>query len=127
MRVARVQFSNANNDFHRSTDKTYDYYTDLDLAIGDHVVVDSPSTGFVVVLVKDIIESETIRVSKWVVDKVDIASYNERILREKERQELLAVLDKKAKRVEETQKYQFLAAVDPEAAKMLERIQELSK
>ena len=57
--------------------KTYDYFTDLSLKTGDYVVVPAGSL-FSVAIVKKLKETSQ-RAEKWVVQKVDIKGYHERL------------------------------------------------
>lgn len=57
--------------------KTYDYFTDLPLKIGDYVVVPAGSL-FLVAIVKKFKETSQ-KAESWIVQKVDIKGYRERL------------------------------------------------
>ena len=63
-----------------TSSQTYHYKTILDLAVGDNVVVDTPS-GMQVVRVYEVLTADQVDLSaytyKWVVQKVDVTQYNE--------------------------------------------------
>jgi hypothetical protein len=107
--------------------KKYNYFTDdATIVIGDKVVVDSPYGGYVVVDVLDTRDKlYDDRASKWVVCKVDDRAYRARLEASKRRAAILKVLESKAKRVEESQKFRYLASVDQDAAALLTELDEL--
>lgn len=66
-----------------SSTKQYAYKSSLPIEAGDQVVIDSPRDGLVVLEVKDVIpgaecsDSLLNRATKWVVQKVNTAHYEE--------------------------------------------------
>ena len=107
--------------------RTYDYMTDIDsVEKGSRVVVDSPNGGYVVVEVTEVVDTETVKASKWVVCLVDDTRYKQRLAADTERKDILALLEKKSRKIEEVQKYEFLSALDPEAAALLSRLKEIA-
>lgn len=123
-KVARVCFSKNNTHDVR----LYDYYVanELDVEKGDHVIVETPLEGYQVVKVEDVVNSETVKATKWIVDKVDLTAYNARIEREKQRKEIAGVLEKKLKAQSEIERFNALAASDPEAAELLKKLKDLT-
>jgi hypothetical protein len=107
--------------------KKYNYFTDdATIVIGDKVVVDSPYGGYVVVDVLDTRDKlYDDRASKWIVCKVDDRAYRARLEASKRRAAILKVLENKAKRIEESQKFRYLASVDQDAAALLTELDEL--
>jgi hypothetical protein len=108
--------------------KAYAYMTDIsDVAVGDTVVVESPHSGFTCVKVTAIDESATAvtKATKWVVCKVDAEAYRARVEREKQKGVILAKLLKIQKEVLERDMFSQLAALDPEAATLVEQLKNL--
>ena len=65
-----------------SSNKTYTYKTVLDVKEGDKVIVDSPSSGMVIVDVIEAVPAIETNLDfgfqvKWIVSKVDIENYEE--------------------------------------------------
>lgn len=56
--------------------KLYDYFTDLDISIGEPVVVETGSTFSVGTVVGFIPKSKNARA--WIVQKIDVQGHNER-------------------------------------------------
>lgn len=78
-----------------SRDYTYKAPASMGIAVGDEVIVDSPSSGMVVVEVMEVDEFGTIDYTaqhsyKWVVQKVDTTAYKIRSEVEKKAYKLLA-------------------------------------
>lgn len=69
MKIAQIIFKG-------NTCKSYDYFTDLDLTVGEPVVVETGSTFSVGTVQKIIDESKNAK--SWVVQKVDVAGHKER-------------------------------------------------
>lgn len=59
--------------------KTYDYFTDLPLKIGDLVVV--PAGSFYSVVTVKKVKDESIRATKFVVQKIDLRDFRQRMER----------------------------------------------
>lgn len=106
--------------------KTYSYLCpDETVAVGDHVIVDSPSSGYVCVKVLEIVDGSV--GSKEIVCKVDDSAYLARKELVKEREKIikdLTAIDKKAK---DEQRFAYLATLDPSAASLLARLKEIDK
>ena len=104
----------------------YHYLTDLNLTIGDNVVVESPSEGYVVVIVTKICGPlEGTKATKWIVQKVDDTEYK----RKEEARRRKSVIETKLraieKQLESTMKFEYLAKMSPEAARLLEELREI--
>lgn len=118
-----VQFKGAGSVYSGSY---YSYLTDLPLKPGDEVIVDSPSCGFVAVKVHAILgELNDGKATKWIVQKIDPTQYKARQEAERRKAVLVAKLKAIEKSVEETSRYHYLAAVSPEAAKLIEELKNL--
>lgn len=117
--------------------KDYAYYTDIDLAVGDFAVVVSPygelydeeSKGYITTVKITSIDEDVTSVqkaSKWIVQKVDLAGYRERISRIEE----LKTIDAKIKRAtEEARKLlelEKLAELSPDLKALVARRLELT-
>ncbi len=124
MNVVAVKFKGYKTKFGQGQD--YHYLTNLDLKVDDSVIVDSPTEGYVVVVVSKICgPTETTKASKWVVQKVDDEDYKRReeIARKK------AVIETKLRaierQVESQTKFQYLASISPEAKRLLDELSSL--
>lgn len=120
MKTVIVQFINS----YSSQGYEYFYPDEWNLNVGDRVVVDSPSSGYVTA--KVITFNQRGKASKWLVQKVDDTEYKARKAKEEERQKILKELDKIDKKVKEEQKYQYLANISPEAALLLNQLNRIS-
>lgn len=121
--IVAVQFKGAGKDYNS---QRYSYHTDLPLKIGDEVIVDSPSSGLVVVKVVAVSGNyDGTSASKWVVQKVDRSEYDRR---EEERRRKVVIETKLRaieKEVEASYKYKYLAAVSPEAAELIRELESI--
>jgi hypothetical protein len=112
----------------KNYDKTYSYFTDLELKVDDHVVVDSPSTGFEVVKVTEVQGMSTSllsKASKWIVQKLDIAGYEKKKEVQRLVQEVKNKLKQRKDEMEEMLLYQQLADKDPEIMKLMKELGKL--
>jgi len=96
-----IQFKDANG---LPFGRTYTYKTDLELKVGDEVVVDAPSTGLTVVVVSEVhtladIDANAAYKYKWVVTKVDLDAHEERLAKEDELAEEFAKIQQKVTRM----------------------------
>lgn len=96
-----VQYKDANG---QAFGKTYTYKTDLELEVGDEVIVDAPSTGLTVVVVTRLdsiadINENASYAYKWVVGKVDLEAHNSRLEKEEELAEEFAKVQQKVSRM----------------------------
>lgn len=112
-----------------ASNKSYAYLTDIGgLKAGDHVVVDSPNSGYTVVLVTSVEETADAinKATKWIVSKVDVEGYQQRLERQKERETLMAKLKKMQAEMLERDQFATLAATNPEAAELVKRLKSLA-
>ena len=84
--------------------KVYTYKTDLELEVGDEVIVDAPSTGLTVVKVARVDTLADINMDapftyKWVVGKVDVDGHKARIEKEAELEKEFAAIKAKARKM----------------------------
>lgn len=103
-----------------STAQLYSYFTsDNSIVVGDHVVVDTPREGLVVVEVKYVHFYEDEKAVKPIVCKVDVESYkaNKAFLAKKE--EAKKELEVLMKEFKEAAMYDLLAARNPRARELL--------
>jgi len=62
--------------------QAYTYKTDLDLAVGDRVVVNTPNTGLQIVTVKEVHDTPQLDGGfdyTWIVQKIDFTNYKRQI------------------------------------------------
>ena len=104
----------------------YHYLSDLDLKVGDNVIVDSPTEGYVVVIVTKLCGSlETSKATKWIVQKVDDTEHKHREELRRQRAVIEAKLKAIEKQYESSQKYAYLAAISPEAASLIKELESI--
>lgn len=104
----------------------YSYLTDLDLKVNDQVIVDSPRDGYVVVVVTKVCGPlEGTKATKWIIQRVDDTEYK----RKEEARRRKSVIETKLraieKQLESTMKFEYLAKMSPEAARLLEELKEI--
>jgi aminopeptidase N len=108
---------------------TYAYMTDIEgIEVGDTLVVDSPSNGFTCVTVMSVQETadSVEKATKWVVSKVDVAGYKERLERAERRKLLTAKLKKMQSEALEADQFAALIKLVPGAAALVEELKSLS-
>jgi len=84
--------------------KVYTYKTDLQLEVGDEVIVDAPSTGLTVVKVARVDTLADINMNapftyKWVVGKVDVEAHAKRLEKEAELEKEFAAIQAKVRKM----------------------------
>lgn len=104
--------------------QVYHYLTDIGtIKVGDKVIVDSPSDGYVTVKVDSVhLDTQVAKATKYIVNTIDDTKYKARIESEKRRAEIVKKLEKKRKEVEELAIYRWLAEQDDEAASLLNEL-----
>jgi len=110
----------------RAVGMLYSYLTDLDLEIGDLVVVEVPSKSLAVARVGEICQHDA-RATKWVVSKVDVDKYVQRVLNMRKAAELKKALDKKVKAMDEDLRMQMYADKDANFKVMLDEYKALQE
>lgn len=94
-----IQVAFRRDDYSRSKGYTYKCPLDAGIAVGDKVVVDSPANGLVVVEVLSIDKAPRIDLDadftyKWIIQKVDMAAYEEREAKEEQAMDLLLEVER---------------------------------
>lgn len=117
IKTVAVRFSMAGQDYH--------YLTDLEVEVGEKVIVDSLSDGYVTVRVTKVFEGVQAKATKFVVNTIDDKDYLERLSKDKKRQDIIAKLEKKKKEIEQMAIYDYLANHDSEAASLLSELKSL--
>lgn len=104
---------------------TYTYKTLLDVKVDDFVLVDTPSNGYQVVQVREVLSALEVDLEvkfeyKWLIQKVDLEHYDKVIAMEKE---VRSVVNKsKNKRAIKQAREAILEHADEEAVKKLVRL-----
>lgn len=115
--------------FYKQTkDTTYTYFTtDPNIVVGDFCVVQVNDEYKVVKVVETegLTEFERGLASKWIIQRVELAAYEEELKRQKLVQEIRNKLNARKRDMEDMILYQQLAAIDPEIGKLLDRLAEL--
>ncbi len=114
----------------RGESKGYDYRVlrGLDVKKGDFVVVETPHHGLTVVTVaEDPTEEAGLNTAslKWVIDKVDMASYKEMMERAERKRVLTARLDTLANEARKRIDYAALFANNEDAMALLKELESL--
>ena len=108
---------------------SYAYMTDIEgIEVGDTVVVDSPNSGFTCVKVVSMTETaeRVEKATKWIVSKVDVAGYKERLEKAERRKLLTAKLKKMQNEALEADQFAALIKLVPGAAALVEELKSLS-
>lgn len=107
----------------------YAYMTDIEgVEVGDTLVVDSSNGGFncvTVVSVEETVEGVE-KATKWIVSKVDVAGYRERLAKIEKRKLLLAKLKKMQAEALEADQFATLIKLNPDAAALVEELKNLA-
>jgi hypothetical protein len=107
--------------------QVYHYLTDIEgIKVGDKIIVDSPSDGYVAVKVQTVHKNtHAAKATKYIVNTIDDTAYKTRLEAEKRKAEIVKKLEKKRKEVEELAVYQWLAMQDSEAASLLNELKSI--
>ncbi|GIN22518.1 hypothetical protein [Siminovitchia fordii] len=108
----------------RYASRTYYFKTDLNLSIGDLIVVDT-ARGYQLGEVVEVDANPRINVLKWVVDKVDKSRHKERLKKEAKLKEIKSKMDKRRKELEDIHLYQILAEKDDAMRDLLQEYLQL--
>ncbi|MBN9547311.1 MAG: hypothetical protein J0H31_00055, partial [Alphaproteobacteria bacterium] len=98
------------SEYNRS--KKYHYFCPYPVAVGDHVIVDSPYGGYTCVKVVDILPNGSVKATKRVIQVVDDTDYKAAAQREQRMAEIDALLTKRAKDFSRIQFFKKLAEMD---------------
>lgn len=115
--------------FNQPGSQGYTYMTDIEgIEVGDTLVVDSPNGGFTCVTVKSVEETAegVAKATKWVVCKVDVSGYNERLAKIEKRKLLVAKLKKMQAEALEADQFATLIKLNPDAAALVEELKRLA-
>ncbi|KZR59135.1 hypothetical protein [Pseudobacillus badius] len=104
--------------------KRYEFKTDLELSVGDVVVVDA-TPGISVATVVGLKDTSKLA-TKWVIQKVDLTVHEERLAKEKKLKEIREKMEARRKELQEIQIYQLLAQEDEGMAALLNEYQKLA-
>lgn len=110
------------------TDKRYTYKVPTSLCYslkaGDHVVVDSPSSGPTVVEVVEVNPTSG-RGTKFVMSKVDLTEYNNNKQREERAKLIQADIEREKKKAKEKKEALELAPFNPKLTALLKELDDL--
>lgn len=107
----------------KNDSRVFDFKTDMELQEGDTVVCHTEqglSVGAVVVLLDN-----SIKATKWVVDRVNLTGHQERLMREERKKQLIAQLRHNQKKLSEIEQFSKLAEMHPESKVLLEELKSL--
>ncbi len=109
--------------------KRYSYITDLNVTIGGYAVVDSPSSGMVLVDIMDVTPLEDLSKAhkfKWLVDVINLEPYVARKAVEIRKRQITDTLDEMVANSEKIHKYKILEELFPEAKELLSELKNLT-
>lgn len=104
--------------------KVYKYLTDMDLPIESLVVVDARGVMKVATVV-DVLPHMHSDATKWVIDIVDTAAYEDRKIRAEKKVQLKSIMDEYVKKMDEEARLESYASKDAKFAAILKEYQEL--
>jgi hypothetical protein len=104
----------------------YSFKTVLDVVEGDHVAVEC-SAGMTICRVVSVHDVPSKKATKWAFAKIDTTVLDELQKTEAEREKLVSALKAKVMARKEIEIYEQIAASDPDAKSMLERIAEIDR
>lgn len=100
-----------------NNDKEYAFLTDLDVSVGDLVVVDTIN-GYKTANVTSIFGNEQ-KSTRWVVCMVDIEKFNEKLETLKRKQFIMNQMEQRLKEVDIMDRFALAAKTDDTMAKLL--------
>jgi multidrug resistance efflux pump len=104
--------------------KLYAYQCPYDVEVGQKVIVDSPSMGYVVVEVAEV-DVEDDKATKRVVNTIDDTDYKNHLNKLERTKQIKAKLEQKKKEVEELYIWEMLAEKDDDAKALLDELKSL--
>lgn len=117
MKTAVVKFPTSSTLYH--------YRTELDLQEGDHVVVDSPTSGYTVAVVRKVIDDVSLKATAFIVCKVDDTAYKARKESKLRRARIVKQLREIQKQQTEIEQFAALANANPQAALLVAELRTL--
>lgn len=126
MKIIRAHFIKSSGN---KTDFDYAYRSWRDdIQVGQYIVVESPATGMSIAIVSTVYTdlTDAAKATKWIVNIIDTEQYNHIMGAEQRRKDLLSELSRREKVLSEADRYRRLAAIDPEAAKLVEELDRLN-
>ncbi|ESY35812.1 hypothetical protein NKK48_01805 [Mesorhizobium sp. C386A] len=112
------------SEYNRS--KKYHYFCPYPVAVGDHVIVDSPIGGYTCVKVVDILPQGSIKATKHVIQVVDDTDYKRQADRQKRLAEIEAALEKRSREYSKIQFFKKLAEIDPITKALVDELDQLA-
>jgi len=108
----------------RTKHYVFKYTDDLNLHVGDMVVVDTVN-GYMIATVRylDVVEPSHVEVKKYVVSKVDIKAHADRLRRDKAVKEIEAKLAERRKVVEGEVIHQWMLKADRTYAELVQELE----
>lgn len=100
---------------------------DTSLAVGDLCVIQSAHHGLGLAKVTEIIDKNDVELAREVVAKVDLTEFTERVNIRNQAAQLKAMMEYRAKQLQDIALYQMLAEKDSEMQDLLNRYQSMPK
>lgn len=105
--------------------RLYAYQCPYAVAVGQKVIVDSPSMGYVVVEVAEVDAKDDNKATKRVVNTIDDTDYKNHLNKLERTKQIKAKLEQKKKEVEELYLWEMLAEKDEDAKALLDELKSL--
>lgn len=115
--------------FNNYTTRVYGYKVpgSWDCQIGDKLIVDSPSDGYVVVTVTQVFDHIIASAKKRAVDKINVKGYQDYCAKQFKREQLEAAVKARVEEVKKKFEVKMLAAQDNELAELLKQLESVSE
>ncbi|WP_353640789.1 hypothetical protein [Mesorhizobium sp. WSM2239] len=106
--------------------KRYHYFCKYPVRVGDHVIVDSPYSGYACVKVVDVLPNGSIKATKPVIQVVDDGDYRADIERQKRIAQIKAKLKARQAEIAELEFFRHLAKIDKESSALVAELEQLA-
>jgi predicted GTPase len=123
-KIVAVRFS----DKGMLSEKSYSYFTDIeDIAVGDwcNVVVNKDPKTVMVTEISGLSAEQESKASKWLVNRIDLNAYEERLKKQQLIQEIEHELDSQMKKVPRYEMFKLCAKTSPKMQNLLAKLQDL--
>jgi hypothetical protein len=110
------------------SEKSYSYFTDIeDLNIGDwcNVVVNKEPKTVMVTETSGLSIEQEMKASKWIVSRIDLEAYEERLKKQQLITEIEHELDDQMKKVQRYEMFKMCAKTSPKMMDLLAKLQDL--
>jgi hypothetical protein len=126
-RAVSVKYLVTSENGWSKTENHYNFLTNIeDLAVNDIAVVESDSSRrYSLVEIVSLEPSSTVKATKWIIDRVDIAAHKERKERERQKADIKRKMEAMRKEMDEDMLLAMYAEKNPEFNILFKQYQEL--